>query len=232
MKIHEAEVLAEVAHVVVRFMVSRQHPELLAERLERLAAAVEAAAECGKVARRDVKVGGLRDDARQRPHVAMNVAEDQDFHGAFFSGGAGRATGCCGTRSRIRRPGIPSVSQPCSTSLPALVKDHLVGEWLRAAAASLHRAVFAELDHVHAALGEAADRRKAREMPVELHLGHRERAQDVIVGRRVGDKIKGRRILFAQIELRDEMPLGVRISSPQSSHDGGIGSAPMRSTSM
>ena len=115
-KIDKAEFLAEGARVVVRFVVARQHPEAVAERLKDFAAAIEALAEGGEVARGDIEIGGLRDQIFQRAQVAVNVAEDQDLHGASFTG----AVGCCSSRCRISRPGIPSVSQPWLITLPAL----------------------------------------------------------------------------------------------------------------
>ena len=119
----------------MRLVISRQHPEPLAERLEHFAAAVEALAEGGEIARGDVEVGRLRHDALERAQVAVNVAEDQDLHGEFFCAGRRRAAAAraasCGARS------IPFVSQPCSRTLPALVEHNLISEGLRAAASAV-----------------------------------------------------------------------------------------------
>ena len=39
-------------------------------------------AECGKIAGGDVDVRGLRDDFFERAHIAVDIAEDQNLHGA------------------------------------------------------------------------------------------------------------------------------------------------------
>jgi len=82
MKIHEAESPAEFANVVVRLVVSGQHPEPLAERRKGLAARLKAATKRGEIACGDIYVGGLRDNPRKRAKIAVDIAEDQDLHGA------------------------------------------------------------------------------------------------------------------------------------------------------
>jgi hypothetical protein len=84
MEINEPEAVAHGVRVVVRFVVSGEHPEPRAERFENFAAAVESLAEGRQIAGADVQIGGLRYDAFERAKVAVNVAEDQDFHGEFL----------------------------------------------------------------------------------------------------------------------------------------------------
>ena len=59
MKIDEAEAVAEGARVVVRFVISRQDPNTVAERFEQFAAAIEAFAERREISGGDIDVGGL-----------------------------------------------------------------------------------------------------------------------------------------------------------------------------
>ena len=120
MKIHEAEAPAEFANVVVGLVISGQHPEPLAERLEHFAAAVEPFTKRGEIARGDVDVGRLLDDPRKRAEIAVNIAEDQDLHWVFFAGGA--VGGCCGTIRLMLLCSMPFVSQPSSRTLPASSK--------------------------------------------------------------------------------------------------------------
>jgi hypothetical protein len=83
MKIHEAMLLAKSFRLFVRFVISRQDEEALAERLQNWGAAFEPFTEIAEVARGDVNVGGPRNDALESAQVAVNIAEDQDFHRTF-----------------------------------------------------------------------------------------------------------------------------------------------------
>jgi hypothetical protein len=83
MKIHEAMLLAKSFRLFVRFVISRQDEEALAERLQNRGAAFEPFTEIAEVARGDVNVGGPRNDALESAQVAVNIAEDQDFHRTF-----------------------------------------------------------------------------------------------------------------------------------------------------
>jgi hypothetical protein len=76
MKVDETVLLAKSFGLLVRFVISRQHPEAFTERLQNRCAAFEPFAEIAEVARGDVNVGGLRDDAFQSAQVAVNIAED------------------------------------------------------------------------------------------------------------------------------------------------------------
>jgi hypothetical protein len=63
MKIHEAVLLAESFRLLVCFVISRQDEEAFAERLQNRSAALQSLAEITEIARGDVNVRGLRDDA-------------------------------------------------------------------------------------------------------------------------------------------------------------------------
>jgi hypothetical protein len=76
MKIHETVLLAKSFGLFVRLVISWQHQEAFAERLQNRRAAFEPFAEIAEVARGDVNVGGLRDDAFKSAQVAVNIAED------------------------------------------------------------------------------------------------------------------------------------------------------------
>jgi len=80
MKIHEAEAPAEFANVVVRLVISWQHPQPLAERRQSLAARLEAAAKRGQIACADVHISRLGDDPRECAKIAVNIAEDENLH--------------------------------------------------------------------------------------------------------------------------------------------------------
>ena len=110
MKVEEAETFAKGARVVVAFVISRQDPDFVAKRFQIFAAAVEIFAKCGKIARRDVDVGGLRDQLFERARIAMDIAEDQNFHGGHPRDG--------GMRVKFSM-NIPFCYQPSSTTLPA-----------------------------------------------------------------------------------------------------------------
>ena len=120
-KIQEAESPAEFANIVVRFVISRQHPKLFAQRFQRLAAFLKALAERRQIARADVHIRRLPHDPRQRAHIAVNVAEDQDFHEGLI-GAWDTGLLICGMSRRIRLCSMPFVSQPSSASLPSASK--------------------------------------------------------------------------------------------------------------
>src|ERR1017187_2221900 len=121
-EIDESEPLAESSCVGVRLMISGQHPEFVSQRFEDFPAEVESSAKRREVPRGDVKISRLSDDALEREKISMNVAEDKNFHGFFLAGSAGpRAPGsaCCGTTCSMPPRSMPSVSQPCLSTLPA-----------------------------------------------------------------------------------------------------------------
>jgi ABC-type Fe3+ transport system substrate-binding protein len=76
MKIHEAVLLAESLRLFVRFVISRENEKVFAERLQNRRAAFEPLAKIAEIARSDVNVGGLRDDAFKGAQVAVNIAEN------------------------------------------------------------------------------------------------------------------------------------------------------------
>ena len=80
-KINKSVALAKRARILMRLMIARQQPQLLAERLQRFAARIELLAKSRKIARRDVNIRGLRNDSLERANIAMSVAEYQNFHG-------------------------------------------------------------------------------------------------------------------------------------------------------
>src|SRR5271155_747094 len=83
MKIHEAVLLAKSFRLLVRFVISRQDKKALAERLQDRSAAFESLTKIAEVAVGDVDVGGLRDNAFERPQITVHIAEDQNFHRTF-----------------------------------------------------------------------------------------------------------------------------------------------------
>jgi hypothetical protein len=83
MKIPEAVLLAKGFRLLVRFVISGQDKKAFAERLKYWGAAFQPLAEIAEVARSDVNVRGLRDDALESAQIAVNVAEDQNFHRTF-----------------------------------------------------------------------------------------------------------------------------------------------------
>src|SRR5271155_367065 len=54
-----------------------------AERLQDRSAAFESLTKIAEVAVGDVDVGGLRDNAFERPQITVHIAEDQNFHRTF-----------------------------------------------------------------------------------------------------------------------------------------------------
>ena len=82
MKVEETEALAKGARVVVTFVISRQDPYFFAKRFHDFATAIEILAKCGEIAGRDVDIGGLRDQLFESARVTVNIAEDQNLHGA------------------------------------------------------------------------------------------------------------------------------------------------------
>ena len=82
MEIDEAEAAAEFARVVVAFVIAGKHPYFFAEWFQNFATAIEILAERGEVACGDIDVCGLRDDFIEGANIAVNIAEDQNFHGA------------------------------------------------------------------------------------------------------------------------------------------------------
>jgi len=82
MKVEEAEALAKGARVVMAFVISRQHPYFFAERFHDFATAVEVLAKCRKIAGGDVDICWLRDQLFEGARIAVDVAEDQNLHGA------------------------------------------------------------------------------------------------------------------------------------------------------
>ena len=138
-KIDKSEALAQGSRVVVRFMIARKHPQLCAQRLENFAAAVQSLAERGEIAGGNIQVGRPRDDALQRAEIAVNIAEDQNFHGDFL-GDCG--AGGCGAICLMRRSGMPFVSHPCCDQIARGVENHSIGEGLRAAALAVCKSDF------------------------------------------------------------------------------------------
>jgi len=65
------------------------------ERLQNSAAAIQSSAKRGKIAIRDVNVRRLRHDFFERPQVAVNIAEDQNFHGASPRPAGAMRLMCC-----------------------------------------------------------------------------------------------------------------------------------------
>jgi len=82
MKIEEAETLAKRARVVVAFVISRQDPNFFAKRFHDFATAVEVLAKRGEIAGSDVDICWLRDQLFEGARIAVDVAEDQNLHGA------------------------------------------------------------------------------------------------------------------------------------------------------
>ena len=64
------------------FVISRQDPHFFAERFHDFAAAVEVFAKCGEIAGGDVDISGLRDELFESARIAVDIAEDQNLHGA------------------------------------------------------------------------------------------------------------------------------------------------------
>jgi hypothetical protein len=82
MKVEEAEALAKGACLVVTLVISRQHPYFFAERFHDFATAVEVLAKRGEIAGSDVDICWLRDQLFEGARIAVDVAEDQNLHGA------------------------------------------------------------------------------------------------------------------------------------------------------
>jgi hypothetical protein len=82
MKVEEAEALAKCACLVVTLVISRQHPYFFAERFHDFAAAIEIFAKCGEIAGRNVDIRGLCDQLFESARVTVDIAEDENLHGA------------------------------------------------------------------------------------------------------------------------------------------------------
>src|ERR1700761_6650076 len=110
MKIRKAKFFAEGRGLLMRFVIAGENPGARAERLHDFAAAIESLAEVREVTGGDVDVGGTGDEFFELAGVAVNVAEDEDFHLLSFARG--------GRILDMRRTLRPSDCQPSSTRLP------------------------------------------------------------------------------------------------------------------
>ncbi len=115
MKIHKAVLFAERGRLLVRFVISGKHPKTFTERSEHGGATIETLTKIREITGGDVDVRGLRNDFFECTNIAVNITENQNFHGDFFP--ELWPFDCCGRRSRNE-----SEYQPCSMRFPVASK--------------------------------------------------------------------------------------------------------------